>query len=508
MFNCINPYFNRQNPFLGSGLINTPAPVGYGVTNMPLFLPTFFGLGDRYWTSNFGNETQHNIYQNGYDPLVYHLAHHPELMYTDPLLTQFTGDMGMGQIAAMQQVGTQRIVTEHITNRINDFVPASAQTLAALKANLEALINNDQLTDDEKNKVKAKLAEVEALAKKIEKALEGGMAPTVANLKKIEDFEDEIRALKVSISELATAIAAQHPATTPEETPSTPGETPAAPGSEDETPSEDVDSETGRPTVLGDAPSKADCQKICNKIDKALNWGPFGIGTDNASLAAALNTDIDPTNIIEVIDYWDKFKDGNFFEKIFDDIDDKDQTIYIDNAPEGRVSILDSLIARAEANGIYNEIEDDVCKVREDLNARKYGMNWQNDEQLAADLMAIVNKIKKHEAANKTDKSKKTDKTENTTTVDVTAKKAETEANKKAEFLRRLKMKLGKKDEDIQLVDSLKVITNDKGDFEKYQVTLEGCVITANSFDDLIKAMEEYEFTAQDLIKKPLSAAA
>ena len=70
----------------GQELFNSPAPVGYGVTSMPVYLPAFFGMGDRYWSSNFGFETQHNIYSGGYDMLTYYLAKHPEMAQTDPLL--------------------------------------------------------------------------------------------------------------------------------------------------------------------------------------------------------------------------------------------------------------------------------------------------------------------------------------------------------------------------------------------------------------------------------------
>ena len=455
---------------------------GYRVTKMPVNLTAWQMLPDRtirnwadmtsYTTYNKPNMTPlegflaNNILNpnhiSQWDPMLFSLGGMPTQNTTNPFLTNM-GVMGAYNLGLQFRVNSQRV----------SMIQGMARALGSLEAQLTQLIENDQLTDKQKEKLEAKLEEVKEFKQKVEEALQNQ-----ASLEDVQALAGELVELQKSISEVIKEIAK-------EVKDSNEGNDD---GSDDAGDAGNKDDETktdndGRPASLGQKPSKTEIEMICSGIDSA--YAPW-YGTDKEKLDQHLSV-LTKDNIVEVISHWNKNYANNssgkskFFESMMAELNDWEQ--------DNRIpAILSALQQRAEANGIYDEIQEYVSNVNKELHS-----SWENDAVLAENLEKIVDAIVAKEKANATETDKKADdkKAEE-------KKKAEQEAKEaKATFLS--DMREIWEDDELQISDKVQYKDG------KFTVRVKGQDYSATDFNGLVKKLEKDDLDPKQYLAKKKS---
>lgn len=177
----------RNDSIYSSRLYNVPAPAGYGVT-IPQDLAPYFAMGDRFYTTNFAQQTQYNLYPDGYDPLTYYLAQNPQLAQTNPMLR---GIIDNGQPSSLRDIAATRLSQQ------------APQTLASLEAQLQEALNSDRLTADQKNRVQEKLNQVRQLKQAFQQALSN----PAAQVRDLYALENAMTALQGEVAQLGQTLA-------------------------------------------------------------------------------------------------------------------------------------------------------------------------------------------------------------------------------------------------------------------------------------------------------------
>lgn len=506
-----------SNSIYGPGVLNDTIVPRYGVTKFPVNLDTFWQLPNRT-TRNFGEATQYTTYPMGRPQFMYDLAQNftdpnhisnwdPMLLSTginfnsqttNPCLTQ------QGQMSAFQW-GANMVQQMQVQQAVQGI----AQALNSMESSLSGLVNSDKLTNAQKAELKGLLEEVKALKSKIEAQLKAknptqeeatAMQKEVMDLqKKVGEAADKIRAEVNNASDASGSSSASSSTSASSDDSSDLSDTEY----------KDIDPKTGRPNELGDAPSKSEVEQFCSQIRISVVCA----GTKHEILDAAVQG-LNAGNIIEVIDQWEKGygqhkADGNegFFAKIFDDVGDDWQSQYIP-------VMLAALTQRAEALGIYDEISEYVGKVNKGLATgpswkKLWCGGWMDDHQLANDLMAIYEKIKAKEAANKkgAEEALEGKKTENNKQAE--QRKQEVTTEKKNEIANKVKEALKLK-EVPQLSSALKIETDANGEFTGYSIELDtpnGKVkVTGQTYQELALAIENNNLEVEDVLVRKTQA--
>jgi uncharacterized coiled-coil DUF342 family protein len=465
---------------------------GYRVTKTPVNLTAWQMLPDRT-IRNWGDMTSYTTYNkpnmtplegflannildpnhiSQWDPMLFTLGGMPTQNTTNPFLTNM-GVMGAYNLGLQFRVNSQRV----------SMIQGMARALGSLESQLTQLIENDQLTDKQKEKLEAKLEEVKEFKQKVEEALQNE-----ASLEDVQALAGELVELQKSISEVIKEIAK-------EVKESNEGNDD---GSDDAGDAGKKDDETktdndGRPASLGEKPSKTDIEVICSGIDSAY---AYWMGTDKSKLDDNLKV-LDKSNIVEIISYWNKnYKNNssgksNFFDSMMAELN---QFELDDRVP----AILATLQQRAEANGIYDEISEYVSNVNKALNQHWWnnGLSGIDKDKIATNLQKIVDKIVAKEKANATDEKGKSDKAKAEE-----KKKADEEAKEaKATFLSDLKEYFG--DNELEISD--KVQYKD-GKFKVHTVKGKSVDYEATSFMGLVKKLEKDDLDPKEYLAKKKS---
>ena len=145
-------------------------------------LAAYQSLGDRYFVTDFGGmgvgSPQHNIYADGYSPLLYALAQgfgntnhisqwNPMLIGMDLTQSMNTNPMlnMQGNIAAYNwgySIATQAKLSSQVNN------------LAGLESQISQIMKSDKLDESQKQRLQDILDQVKALKEKVQKMLEKG----------------------------------------------------------------------------------------------------------------------------------------------------------------------------------------------------------------------------------------------------------------------------------------------------------------------------------------------
>lgn len=469
---------------------------GYRVTKFPVNLTAWQMLPDRtirnwadmtsYTTYNKPNMTPlegflaNNILDpnhiSQWDPMLFTLGC-PQMrqnnMTTNPALTQL-GLNAAGMYGNFFAENLNRY-------RVNSMVQGMARALGSLESQLTQLIENDQLTDKQKEKLEAKLDEVKEFKQKVEEALQNE-----ASLEDVQALAGELVELQKSISEVIKEIAK-------EVKDSNEGNDDGSDNAGDAGKKDDDSTKTdndGRPASLGEKPSKTDIEAICSGIDSAY---AYWMGTDKSKLDDNLKV-LDKSNIVEIISYWNKnYKNNssgksNFFDSMMAELN---QFELDDRVP----AILATLQQRAEANGIYDEISEYVSNVNKALNQHWWnnGLSGVDKDKIATNLQKIVDKIVAKEKANATDEKDKTDKAK--------AEEKKEEAKKaqeaKATFLSDMR--------EIWEDDKLEISDRVQYKDGKFTVRVKGKDYSATDFNGLVKKLEKDDLDPKEYLAKKKS---
>lgn len=443
----------------GSELFNYPAPAGYGVTSMPVDLPAYFGLGNRHWTSNFGFETQHNIYNGGYDYSVYFLAQNPQLAQTDPLLTGLTGFK--------------------VTPYANFFAPGFAKTLAALETTLESILKSDKLNDEQKSKLQEQLDKVKAMKEKVEKALEKNpSAQDCLNIKA------ELAKLNEEVNNTVSNIT--------EEIEAGDGNTP---DSDLNLGANGVDEVEEVENPVSDEVKK-EALSICENIYK----GAIGkVGTDYDLIGAQGIDKLTKDNVVTMLRYWaDQYKplsgDDNIIETIFDEEmlwNNKTNTGYI-------TKIFNRLEERAKELKVYDKLAGQFISAYDELDD-----TFVNEKVVKTAFETIFKAVEAAEIIHNQKNSQK---------VKADEKKAEAqkaESEKKAKAEKEAQQKETKARETF-LTDMKEIWKDEKAEISekvqyengKFKIRIEGKDYSADSFKELANKIQEAGYDPELYLKK------
>lgn len=456
-------------------LLNVPAPIGYGVTT-PQDLRSYLALGNRFYTTNFGMETQYNLFDPGYSPIAYHLAQNPQLAFTNPMLFGYNLDgMGAAPSVSMPSLPSNggSAFSNIVKQRIAQQVP---QTLAGLEKNLTEILKNDKLNDEQKSRIQAKLDEIKALKNQIQTAL-SNESSTAQDLYALEA---EVTKLQQEISQLGQTLAQ---------------EVQDAQASES---SDNDNSERASGADDADKPKipESELETYCHNVEACI----YGAGTDEEGLLAELQK-LNKDNIIEVIGHWEatkgKHKDNEgMIARILKDLNDGEQKQMVP-------FIRDALIKRAEELGIYSEIKNNVSAVNTELlKERKwYHIGWfyggQDDNVIKNNLMEIYDKIVAKEGKKSSEAKQKAE------TKKAEAEKNEADKAKEAKDLFLADMREIWKDEKAEISDRVKYENG------KFKVRIEGKEYYGSDFNELVKNIRNAGYDPEQYLKKQqLQAAA
>ncbi len=459
-------YLDSLSALYGGGtkLINYPAPVGYEMT-IPTDIWAWSALGNRAWNSNYGGQTQYNIYDGGYDPMTYYLAHNPQLMQKDPMLLSLNNS------------------NEEVPIYIQVYADKFAKDIAGLETNLKSVIELEDLNENQKAQLKAKLEAVEDLKAKINNAI-SKCAPDTELLKlksELSELADSIGKLVQGISQdVASQAAAAAEA----------AEDGTNPNQEEEASQENPTAATSSETALKDLAATV-TSLIYDSID--------GPGTKNNQLEDLFNNSelVNKDTIVAIFDDWKanyEDKEGALTDYIYDD------HFWYDGGNKYIAKITECFEAKARELGIYSKVAQDLIKIKVELNA-----TWNTDEGKIKELMNnLYTKVK----AEMTDREAKVQAAKDKKAAE--AKQAQDEKEMKEamkaeeaqnQFLK--DMRDIYHDQEAEISDDVKYVDG------QFTVRIEGRNFFGEDFRELKKNIENASYDAEKYLKKQrLSAVA
>ena len=467
-------------------MFNT-VPIGYPITKGPVNLQAFWGLGNKAWTSNYGQSTQYNIYPDGYSPLTYALAQgfgspnhisqwNPMLIgfnlgnnTTDPALT------AIGQASAynwgaslMQQATLQSAVT------------SSLRSLNGIEAQISNILKSDKLDDSQKARLEAVLEEVKRLKEEFQQVKIG-----VTSAEHILELQEQVKDLIKSASETAKEIMDEIK------------ENEESEASESSDDADETDDETSSSSAAASttAAQRAKAENEAVDICKNIYDGAIGcVGTDYDKIRAGVDA-ITKDNVTAVLNMWQEqyqpqSGDENMIETIFDE-----EMFWNNSTNTGLITtIVQKLEERAKELGVRNSLAGQFAVAYDELDD-----TFVNVGKVKAAVMTILEKVTEAEGKS-AKKAVKTEKTDNA--------KKEAEA-KKAQAAKKDKEKIEQKKTQF-LEDMREILGDDKAEIsDKVQIDKNGCKIRIEGKDyfgkdyaSLAKAIEKAGYSPAKYLKK------
>lgn len=210
-----------------------------------------------------------------------------------------------------------------------------------LQSQLETALTAQSLTDEQKAQLETLKRSVDALKAQMEALMQSNSSPD-AKQAGLDTINEQYRELSRQSGEIAKQI---QEAITATEDETEVGEEPA----------EESDATPVRRTQTA-APSNKDIRDWAARFNNSVS----GWGTDDDEFEKCLK-EIDETNIIEFVDYYDKHFSGKGF--YFDFLADAEHGQKKEFTP----IILNALETRAESLGISDEIIEEVRAIRDEL---------------------------------------------------------------------------------------------------------------------------------------------
>ncbi len=371
-------------------------PINFGVWNSlyPYNYATNYGGQFQYCTMPFGISAQEAFEVQNVLNVPFQMNRFYTNLATIPAQLQAQNNsIYAQQAAAMGAAMGSNIV-------INARVRTLAGNIASVKSQIEQALKHTGLNATQKaelEQLKKEIEEFEQDLETLQKERQRGATD--------EEVKEELTALEEGLNSFTSRVKEVGDRITKELSDSTSGSDPAsgagsASGSD---PASGAGTGTGvdagaasnpgfdkkgRPTALPAAPEAKDMRTWCDKFHTAVNdrWLGFGNGTDNTAFEACLEA-IDESNVMELIDYYDKNYGSDGL--ISDFINDASHKQLVNFVPR----VLNALITRAELLGIDSAVADDASKIHKELNAINI-----SESKVIKHLKNIVDAIKKEEA--------------------------------------------------------------------------------------------------------------
>ena len=395
-----------------------------GITNLtnPYLWQSF---GPYAWMSNYGFETQMNILPNIMPPFMAELAHgmlNPEHVSqwnpmfsvptqsytTNPMLTQqgldaaaeygrnlaaqaldgMTFNQTAQRLSAIKGQSSALIEDENISESQKQKLKQVKEKAEAIQKELSEYKKEMQKTDSDKNALREKLARISKSAESLEKEYVELVKQIKEELEKAAEAEKENTA-----AEAEEKVDGNGDSNKPETADDTEESAQGAENAEGNLQPQSVNSEDGKTSgqekvqyspkytqsqyVTSDA-AKTEGKNIAKDLFDSID----GLGTDEEKLEKAMN-DLDKDNVMEVLDAWNKthakeFGGESLLESIYGDI------FWGDDREKYTRKLMDSLAAKAKEAGI--DISDEYYQLNEELKA------WWRDDDKIYELISTIHK--------------------------------------------------------------------------------------------------------------------
>ena len=212
--------FLNFTKYPNTGMYNMP-PIGYKITNMPVNLAAHWAMGDRSWTSNFGLQTQYNLFPDYASNLECSLAQglltNPfHISNWNPMLYGVINAGGNNGVDMMNQQRMMEIAEKNAEsfcqnwfgNKAAGMFNAVSQKLESGKATIEEIIAEPDLTDAQKQQLIAqieKIKDLEVHVQELKAQFEAG-ADNKAIVEELEAIQGKFVEISKETNELVQKI--------------------------------------------------------------------------------------------------------------------------------------------------------------------------------------------------------------------------------------------------------------------------------------------------------------
>lgn len=401
-------------------------------------LAAYQSLGNRYWVSDFGGmgvgSPQHNIYPDGYSPLVYALTkgfgNTNHISQWNPMLIGMDLTQSMNTNPMLNMQGNIAAYNWGASLAMGAKLNTQLSNLASIESQLGQILKSDKLDESQKQRLQDVLDQVKAMKEKVQKMLEQGQLKT----EEVEAVQGEIAELIENASKTAQEILEE--VKEAQETESTEDADDANSDNSsgysdvsenDGAGSVDPDSEVGKKQKENEDTAVDICQKIYD--------GTIGCtGTEYGTIKQGTNR-ITKDNVTTVLNTWQQqyqpsTGDANLIETLFDEEMFWNPSLHkpkdggkIKN-PENNMDIIWNIVValdeRAQELGIKNKLAGQFSVAYDELDD-----TFVDQSAVQNAVQKICEEVTKAEAAKAIEdvKTEKADKAK----ADAEAKKAEKE---------------------------------------------------------------------------------
>lgn len=278
----------------------------------------------------------------------------------------------------------KNLVNPVLNNLASNSINTSLQNIAMTKTRLNALLQQDGITNEQKDKINELLDRLQEQENKLKELTKSTDLDPETAYKKAREIEDEIRKIVNDASELwksatSTSSSSTTTTTTTDETSST-----------EESGSTKESSSTGETNSTGesDTPGEASIDKFSPDVVEMVDVFNDAIHVWNGTDDEAFNlvcSNINKDNVLEVMLAWNKYHSGqdgeSFMEAFMWDADATQKKQF------GKL-IARALRDRAEELGVYNECAAEFAAIDKELNS----FFWINND-ISKQFDSIIAKL-------------------------------------------------------------------------------------------------------------------
>ena len=474
-------------------------------------LPAYWSLGNRHWVSNFGGSVQHNIYPDGYSPLVYALAQglgNPNhISQWNPMLIGINLGQGMMTDPALIAAGNQAAANLGMSLGLNIRLSSLLSNLSGIEAQISSILKSDKLDESQKQRLQEVIDEIAALKERI-----GEMAKGQPSLEEVQALQGEVLELTKKASEVAQEIINEIKDSQASDNTDETDETDDADGTSDVDDADDADdadeaSSGNNKTEKEKKELAYSMEKICDRIEKAVRGAGTNYDNDENGIKNILTEEINKDNVLELFEAWDRTYKGKGSYSGGDDDYGLIGTLMNDcegsQKEEIAMLLISALEDKAHELGIDVASEVSAAKIAShgDWHVWTLGITTRNDDKICQAVNALYEKVKAGAESIEAKKEAKADKAR----ADKKAKadKAKADAKKK-EAEKIAKQKTQFRDDMREILGDDKAEVSDKVQYEnnKFVIRIEGKNYYGKDYLSLAKALEKAGYDPAKYLKK------
>ena len=268
--------------------------------------------------------------------------------------------------------------------------------ISQMKTRLEAGLQDPNVSDDDKEKINAKLDEIAAKENELQEIAKSTDLDPQTAYQKVAGLEKDVRGIMTSTAKLLNEIAQASTTTSTEESTSTeePTSTEEASSTEEPTSTDETTSTSASESTLTDETSQGKVDEFGADVIAAVDQfhsATYRWGTDNDKMKEVLDL-VTKDNVMELMLAWNKFhsaeKGESLMEAFMWDASSGDKEKY------GK-AIASALRQKADELGIYDECREDFAAIDKEMGSWFYISN-----DISKNYDNIIKKIAEKWAAN------------------------------------------------------------------------------------------------------------